>query len=48
MKIRSIETLGSRSVPAPRITLPERALADHDELRDGVSAQTRFWVAKSS
>ncbi len=45
MKVRSMETSGSRSVPAPRvIILQERDIADHDEPRDGASAQTRFWA----
>jgi hypothetical protein len=49
MKIRSITPAGSRSGPAPRIiALPERALAQEGEPRDGVSAQARFWARTSN
>lgn len=46
MKIRSTETLGTRSVPAHRmITL---SIADHHEPRGGTSEQTCFWARPSN
>jgi hypothetical protein len=50
MKIRWMETLGRRSLPAPRmITLPQRALADHDESsRGNACARTYSWAQTSN
>lgn len=49
MKIRPTVTSGSRSGPAPRmVTLPERALAEQDEPREGVPSQARFWARTSN
>jgi hypothetical protein len=50
MKILSMETRGSRSVPAPRtIKLPQRDITDPDEPRGAQAcAQTRFWARTSN
>lgn len=50
MKMRSLETLGSRRVSKPRvITLQERAIADHDQAQGGEAcSQTYSWVRPSN